>query len=128
MFHQPQPVQHPGSAAAPAARAYQHGTQHVIKLGMETLSQQRSFSVAVFVLLASIDNTILTMIPSALPLIGDDLAVSEAALGLAIGAQLLVMALTAVGWGYLSDRLDRRTVLTLGTLAWAIPIGLLTRA
>ena len=128
MFHQPQPVQHPGSAAAPASSAYPHTTARVIKLGIETPSRQRSFSVAVFVLLASIDNTILTMLPSALPLIGDDLAVSEAALGLAIGAQLLVMALTAVGWGYLSDRIDRRTVLTLGTLAWAIPIGLLTRA
>jgi MFS family permease len=128
MVHQPQPLQHPGSATAPASRAYQHSTQRVIKLRMATPSWQRSFSITVFVLLASIDNTILTMLPSALPLLGSDLAVSEAALGLAIGAQLLVMALTAVGWGYLSDRIDRRTVLMIGTLAWALPIGLLTRA
>lgn len=89
---------------------------------------QRSLSIAVFVLVASIDNTILTMIPSALPLIGRDLGVSEAALGVAIGLNLLVTALTVVVWGYLSDRSDRRAVLMIGTLAWALPIGLLTRA
>ena len=79
-------------------------------------------------LVASIDNTLLTMIPTALPVIGADLHVREAALGAALGANLLVMALTAVGWGYLSDRIDRRILLLIGTLAWAIPIGLLTRS
>lgn len=127
MFHQPQPVQHPGSAAAPASQAYQHTPQRVIKLRMGAASWPNSLSIALFVLLASIDNTILTMLPSALPLIGGDLGVSEAALGLAIGAKLLVMALTAVGWGYLSDRIDRRTVLMIGTLAWTLPIGFVTR-
>lgn len=127
MFHQPQPLQHPGSTRALTPRVGQRNLQHSIKLRLGTPQWRHSLSIAVFVLLASIDNTILTMLPSALPLIGGDLRVSEAALGAAIGAKLLVMALTAVGWGYLSDRFDRRTVLMIGTLAWALPIGLLAR-
>lgn len=129
MFHQPQPLPHPGNArATPAIRASQPNDRRSTTRRMSTPSLQRSLSIAVFVLVASIDNTILTMIPSALPLIGGDLRVSEAALGAALGLNLLVTALTVVVWGYLSDRGDRRAVLVIGTLAWAVPIGLLTRA
>lgn len=128
MLHQPHPLPHIARAATSGPLPRRHNPPRPDRRRAGVGALRSGFSILVFLLVASIDNTILAMIPAALPLIGGDLHVGEAALGAAIGVMLLVMALTAVGWGYLSDRLDRRGLLLVGTLAWAGPIGLLTRS
>src|ERR687886_520909 len=73
--------------------------------------------------LASIDNTVLTLLPELAPQIRHDFGVSNHRLGLLMGLLLAVVALTRLAWGYRSDQADRRRLLIIGTLTWAVPIA-----
>lgn len=86
---------------------------------------RRTYTVILFVVIASIDNTVLALVPTLLPRIGDDLGISNQALGLVVGLNLLIVAVTGLFWGYRSDQRERKTLLIAGTLAWAVPIGLI---
>ena len=85
---------------------------------------RRVYTVALFVVMASIDNTVLALLPTLTPRIRDDLGVSNQALGLVIGLNLAVVAVTALFWGYRSDQADRKRLLIAGTLAWTAPVAL----
>lgn len=85
---------------------------------------RRAYTLIVYIVLASIDNTVLALLPTLTPRIRDSLGVSNQAIGLVISLNLVVVALTALVWGYRSDQSDRRRLLISGTLAWALPIAL----
>ena len=85
---------------------------------------RRIYTVVLFVVMASIDNTVLALLPTMTPRIRDELGVSNQMLGLIIGVNLVVVAVTALFWGYRSDQTDRRRLLIVGTLAWVAPIVL----
>ncbi|HSH83311.1 MAG TPA: MFS transporter, partial [Herpetosiphonaceae bacterium] len=89
---------------------------------------RRIYTVALFVVMASIDNTVLALLPTTTPRIREDLGVSNQALGVVIALNLAIVALTGLFWGYRSDQGDRRRLLILGTLAWVIPVGLVPLA
>lgn len=82
------------------------------------------YTIVVFVILASLDNAAIALIPSMVPQLRETFGVSTAAIGLLTGAQILVTAITAVGWGYLADSRDRKMLLMWGTIIWAIAVGL----
>ena len=86
---------------------------------------RRVYTVVLFVVMASIDNTVLALLPTLTPRIREQLGVSNQALGLIIGLNLAVVALTALVWGYRSDQADRKRLLIAGTLAWVVPVGLI---
>ncbi len=77
------------------------------------------FTVAVFVVLASLDNAAIGIVPPLYGVISRDLGVSEAAIGLVTALTILITAFTAVFWGYLGDKGDRKRLLLYGTLIWA---------
>ena len=77
------------------------------------------YTIVVFVILASLDNAAIALIPSMVPQLKDTFGVGTAAIGLLTGAQVLVTAVTAVGWGYLADQRDRKKLLLWGTLIWS---------
>jgi MFS family permease len=81
------------------------------------------YTIVVFVILASLDNAAIALIPSMVPQLRDTFGVGTAAIGILTGAQVLVTAVTAVGWGYLADHGDRKKLLLWGTLIWAIAMG-----
>ncbi len=83
---------------------------------------RRVYTVVLFVIMASIDNTVLALLPAMTPRIRDDLNVTNQALGFVIGLNLAIVAVTALFWGYRSDQSDRRRLLVIGTLAWVLPI------
>jgi MFS family permease len=83
----------------------------------------RLYSVVVFIVLASLDNVAIGLVPPLLGSIGDDLHVSTAGLGLAVGASYLVSAVAAVAWAYVGDRTHRKPLLMIGTLIWAAGTG-----
>ncbi|MBV9788855.1 MAG: MFS transporter [Chloroflexi bacterium] len=89
---------------------------------------RRIYTVILFVVMASIDNTVLALLPALTTRIGAELNVASQDLGLAIGLNRLVLALTAVFWGYRSDQSDRRRLMILGTLTWVVPVGLIVLA
>ena len=77
------------------------------------------YTIVVFVVLASLDNAAIALIPSMIPQLRESYGVGTAALGLLTGAQVLTTAVTAVGWGYLADQKDRKKLLLWGTLIWS---------
>ncbi len=82
------------------------------------------YTIVVFVILASLDNAAIALIPSMVPQLRETFGVSTVAIGVLTGAQVLVTAVTAVFWGYLADSRDRKRLLLAGTVIWAAAVGL----
>ncbi|GMQ92880.1 MAG: MFS transporter [Acidimicrobiia bacterium] len=94
------------------SRAWWGGTTHVV------------YTIVVFVILASLDNAAIALIPSMVPRLRETFDVSTTAIGVLTGAQILVTAVTAVVWGYLADSRDRKKLLLWGTVIWSAAVGL----
>ena len=78
----------------------------------------RAYSVIVFVVLASLDNVAIGLVPPLYGSIGDDLGVGEGHIALATTVMFLISAVAAIGFAYAGDRTDRKPVLVLGTAIW----------
>ena len=72
----------------------------------------------VFVILASLDNVAINLVPPLYGNIADDYGVGEARIALATTVMFLISAVAAIGWAYAGDRLNRKPVLIAGTLIW----------
>lgn len=81
--------------------------------------RHKFFTVAVFVILASLDNAARGVLPPLYAVMARDFAVPESWLGFVSAITLLVVAVTAVGWGYWGDRSSRKRLLLYGTLIWS---------
>ncbi len=79
-----------------------------------------TYTIVVFVVLASLDNAAIALIPAMVLPIAEALHTSEQALAFLTGATILVTAVTAVFWGYWGDRSDRKRLLFYGTLIWVV--------
>jgi MFS transporter, Spinster family, sphingosine-1-phosphate transporter len=78
------------------------------------------YSVVVFVVLASLDNVAIGLVPPLYGSIGADLGVSEAHIALATTVMFLISAVAAIGFAYAGDRTHRKPVLLLGTGIWVV--------
>ncbi|MCX4389855.1 MFS transporter [Micromonospora peucetia] len=83
----------------------------------------RFYSVVVFVLLASLDNVAIGLVPPLYGPISDAFDVPQRLLGLVTAASFLASAVAAVGWAYVGDRTNRKPLLMVGTLIWALGTG-----
>ncbi|MEV4626295.1 MFS transporter [Micromonospora sp. NPDC049523] len=79
----------------------------------------RFYSVLVFVVLASLDNVAIGLVPPLYAPISSTLGVNTSAIGLVTAISFLVSAIAAVGWAYFGDRTNRKPLLMIGTLLWA---------
>ena len=77
------------------------------------------YTIIIFVVLASLDNAALAMIPSMVIPISNAMDTTAGVIGLLTGATIFVTALTAVGWGYAGDSRSRKPLLFWGTIIWA---------
>ncbi|MDA2979100.1 MAG: MFS transporter [Actinomycetota bacterium] len=77
-----------------------------------------AYTIVVFIVLASLDNAAIALIPSMVPELRDTFGVGTVAIGMLTAAQVIVTAVTAVGWGYLADSGSRKRLLLWGTLIW----------
>ncbi|WP_425556664.1 MFS transporter [Dactylosporangium darangshiense] len=91
--------------------------------GSGGLSAHRVYSVVVFIILASLDNVAIGLVPPLYSPISRALGVGEGALGVVTAVSYLVTAVAAVAWAYAGDRTDRKPVLMAGTLIWAAGTG-----
>jgi MFS family permease len=78
----------------------------------------RVYSVVVFIVLASMDNVAIGIVPPLYGSIGDAFGVGEAAIALATTVMFLISAVAAVGFAYAGDRTNRKPVLVIGTTIW----------
>jgi MFS family permease len=79
----------------------------------------RIYSVTVFIVLASLDNVAIGLVPPLYGPIGDALGVGEGAMGVVTAVSFLLSAVCAVGWAYIGDRTYRKPLLMIGTLLWS---------
>jgi MFS transporter, Spinster family, sphingosine-1-phosphate transporter len=86
-------------------------------------SAHRVYSVVVFVVLASLDNVAIGVVPPLYKQIGGSLGVGEGVVGLVTAATYLVTAVAAVGWAYYGDRTNRKPLLMIGTGIWVLGYG-----
>jgi MFS family permease len=80
----------------------------------------RVYSVIVFVVLASLDNVAIGIVPPLYGSIGASFGVGEGLIALATTVMFLISAVAAIGFAYLGDRTNRKPVLVAGTLIWVI--------
>jgi len=80
----------------------------------------RVYSVVVFVVLASLDNVAIGIVPPLYGSIGDTFGVGEGHIALATTVMFLISAVAAIGWAYAGDRTNRKPVLIAGTIIWVI--------
>ncbi|MEV4726668.1 MFS transporter [Micromonospora humida] len=83
----------------------------------------RLYSVVVFVVLASLDNVAIGLVPPLYGPISGALDVPQRMLGLVTAVSFLVSAVAAVAWAYVGDRTNRKPLLMIGTLVWAAGTG-----
>ncbi|MFJ6198618.1 MFS transporter [Micromonospora sp. NPDC092111] len=83
----------------------------------------RFYSVVVFVVLASLDNVAIGLVPPLYGPISGALGVPQRSLGLVTAGSFLVSAVAAVAWAYVGDRTNRKPLLMVGTLVWAAGTG-----
>ncbi len=74
--------------------------------------------MVVFVVLASLDNVAIGLVPPLYGSIGDAFGVGEGHIALATTIMFLISAVAAIGFAYAGDRTDRKPVLIVGTLIW----------
>jgi MFS family permease len=82
------------------------------------------YTIVVFIVLASLDNAAIALIPSMIPQLEETFGVGTALLGVLTATQVIVTALTAVGWGYMADSGTRKRLLLWGTLIWTLAMAL----
>lgn len=85
--------------------------------------RHRVFTVWVFVVLASLDNTAIALMPPLYGVMSADLGVSEAALGFVTAMAIGVTALSAAVWGYIGDRANRKLLMLVGTAVWVAGVA-----
>ncbi len=81
--------------------------------------QHKLFTVIVFIVLASLDNAARGVFPPLYAVIARDFDVPESWLGFISAVTILVVAVTAVLWGYWGDRGSRKRLLLYGTFVWS---------
>ncbi len=91
--------------------------------GWGSSAPRRLYSVVVFVLLASLDNVAIGLVPPLYGAIADSFEVPQRLLGLVTAISFLISAVAAVGWAYFGDRTNRKPLLMIGTLLWAAGLG-----
>jgi MFS family permease len=80
----------------------------------------RVYSVVVFIILASLDNVAIGIVPPLYGSIGTSFGVGEGHIALATTVMFLISAVAAIGFAYAGDRTDRKPVLVIGTVIWII--------
>jgi MFS family permease len=74
----------------------------------------------VFVVLASLDNVAAALVPPLYKPIAQAFSVSEQAIGGVTATAFLITAVASVAWAYQGDRTNRKPLLMIGTVIWAL--------
>lgn len=76
------------------------------------------YTISVFIALAAFEHIIIGLFPPLFPYIAEDLSIDEGDLGFISGMNILVTAVSAIYWGYLSGKYKRKKLIMIGTLLW----------
>jgi MFS family permease len=91
------------------------------------MKNRELYTIIVFIIIASLDNAALALIPAIIPSIAKGVGVSEEMAGIisfAVAIVTFITAITSFFWGYWGDKYSRKKLLIYGTIIWVIFIFL----
>src|SRR5215472_283784 len=80
----------------------------------------RLYTVVIFIVLNSLEYVAIALAPPLFSPISHSFGVAFGSVTFAVGATYLVSAAASVAWAYVGDRSDRKRLLMIGTLIWAV--------
>lgn len=95
------------------------------------MKKRELYTVIVFVIIASLDNTALGLMPAIMKSIAEGVGIdvsNTAFIGFIIAGVHLITAITSFFWGFAGDKYSRKKLLIYGTIFWVIFIFLSTFA
>jgi len=93
------------------------------------MKKQEAYTILVFIIIASLDNAALALIPAILPSVAAGVHVTPemaSIISFAVAIVTVVTAATSFLWGYWGDKYSRKKLMLYGTIIWATFIGLTT--
>ena len=82
------------------------------------------FTIAVFVVLASLDNAALGVPLALIPVISEGLSVGELSIFVVTALNILIVGVASPVWGFWGDRGGRKRLLLYGTFIWSVALFL----
>ncbi|MBP1744913.1 MAG: putative permease [Firmicutes bacterium] len=95
---------------------------------MKKLDFRTVYAIAVFLALACFDFMILGLFPPLFHSISADLGVHISSLGFVLALNIFVTSVSAVVWGYLAGKYNRKMLIMIGTILWSVSVFLTSRA
>ncbi len=93
------------------------------------MNKREFYTVIVFIIIASLDNAAISLIPATLPSVALGVGLTQETTGLvsiAVAVVTFVTAFTSFFWGYSGDKFSRKKLMLYGTILWATCITLTT--
>jgi len=95
---------------------------------METNKARNIYTVAVFILLASLDNAVIGIFPPLFSSIARDLRIHVSNLGEISAVNIFVISISSIFWGFLADKGSRKRLIIAGTVIWSAAVYLTARS
>ncbi len=95
-----------------------------VTLSLAQVNFKIYYTVFVFIALAGFEHIIIGLFPPLFQYIAQDLAIDVADLGFISGMNILVTAISALVWGYLSGKYNRKRLIIIGTVLWVLSVFL----
>lgn len=95
---------------------------------MRELDFRTVYAIAVFLALACFDFMILGLFPPLFHSISVDLNVHISSLGFVLALNIFVTSVSAVAWGYLAGKYNRKLLIMTGTIFWSVSVFLTSMA
>ncbi|MGE5627176.1 MAG: MFS transporter [Solirubrobacterales bacterium] len=89
---------------------------------MKNIDFKTIYTIFVFLALAAFDYIILGLFPPLFSSIALDLNVHISMLGLVLAVNIFVSSVSAVFWGYLGGKYNRKMLIIIGTVFWAVSV------
>jgi MFS transporter, Spinster family, sphingosine-1-phosphate transporter len=95
---------------------------------MKKLDFRTVYAIVVFLALACFDFMILGLFPPLFHSISVDLKVHISSLGFVLALNIFVTSVSAVAWGYLAGKYNRKWLIMIGTLLWSVSVFLTSKS
>lgn len=86
------------------------------------------YTIFVFVALAAFDNIVVGLFPPLFSSIANSLNINVSVLGTISGINILVTSVSAICWGYLAGKYNRKKLVITGTILWSIAVFFTSRS
>ena len=95
---------------------------------MKSLDIKTIYTIAVFLALAAFDYIILGLFPPLFSSIATDLNIHISMLGIVLAVNIFITSLSAILWGYLAGRYNRKRLIIIGTIFWSASVFLTSQS